>query len=109
MVLPDTEPSDGAPKAADTDNGSRPVQVGESEAPFTVTAPVPYVSSGSLRNPFPPIADYAFLSDCENTCLISYAVFCLKKKRPPHAPMPPDVHERSLCAPDDPIQRGGET
>ena len=24
-----------------------------------------------LRNPFPPIADYAFLSDCENTCLIS--------------------------------------
>ncbi|MDT7731273.1 MAG: alpha,alpha-trehalase, partial [Mycobacterium sp.] len=34
------------------------------------TAPVPYASSG-LRNPFPPIADYAFLSDCENTCLIS--------------------------------------
>ena len=30
-------------------------------------------SSGSLRNPFPPIADYAFLSDCENTCLISSA------------------------------------
>jgi alpha,alpha-trehalase len=25
----------------------------------------------STRNPFPPIADYAFLSDCENTCLIS--------------------------------------
>src|SRR5258708_27605996 len=23
------------------------------------------------RNPLPPIADYAFLSDCENTCLIS--------------------------------------
>ena len=34
------------------------------------TAPVPYATSG-LRNPFPPIADYAFLSDCENTCLIS--------------------------------------
>ena len=33
-------------------------------------APVPDASS-SLRNPFPPIADYAFLSDCENTCLIS--------------------------------------
>ena len=45
----------------------------EPEAPFTVTEPVPYVSSGSLRNPFPPIADYAFLSDCENTCLISSA------------------------------------
>jgi len=39
-------------------------------APFAVTSPVPYASN-SLRNPFPPIADYAFLSDCENTCLIS--------------------------------------
>ena len=37
---------------------------------LNATAPVPYASS-SLRNPFPPIADYAFLSDCENTCLIS--------------------------------------
>jgi hypothetical protein len=36
------------------------------------TAPVPYVASNP-RNPFPPIADYAFLSDCENTCLISSA------------------------------------
>ena len=36
------------------------------------TAPVPYVA-GNPRNPFPPIADYAFLSDCENTCLISSA------------------------------------
>ena len=53
--------------------GRRPRHVGESEAPFTVTAPVPYAGSGSLRNPFPPIADYAFLSDCENTCLISSA------------------------------------
>lgn len=26
------------------------------------------------RGPFPPIADYAFLSDCENTCLVSAAV-----------------------------------
>jgi GH15 family glucan-1,4-alpha-glucosidase len=43
------------------------------EAPYTVTAPVPYVSTGSLRNPFPPIADYGFLSDCENTCLVSSA------------------------------------
>ncbi len=42
-------------------------------APFSVTAPVPYAPSGSLRNPFPPIADYAFLSDCETTCLISSA------------------------------------
>ena len=33
---------------------------------------MPYAST-SLRNPFPPIADYAFLSDCENNCLISSA------------------------------------
>jgi alpha,alpha-trehalase len=68
MVLQQTEPSDGAPEA----NGAPAVQVDESEAPFTVTAPVPY-TGGTLRNPFPPIADYAFLSDCENTCLISSA------------------------------------
>jgi GH15 family glucan-1,4-alpha-glucosidase len=41
------------------------------EAPFSTTSPVPYTPSGSTRNTFPPIADYAFLSDCENTCLIS--------------------------------------
>jgi GH15 family glucan-1,4-alpha-glucosidase len=29
--------------------------------------------AGSSRNPFPPIGDYAFLSDCETTCLISSA------------------------------------
>ena len=44
-----------------------------SPAPLSVTMPVPYASSAALRNPFPPIADYAFLSDCENTCLISSA------------------------------------
>ncbi|MDT5195665.1 MAG: alpha,alpha-trehalase [Mycobacterium sp.] len=43
------------------------------EAPYTVTAPVPYAPGGPLRNPFPPIADYAFLSDCENSCLVSSA------------------------------------
>src|SRR3978361_1053277 len=43
------------------------------EAPFAVTGPVPYAQASSTRNPFPPIADYAFLSDCENTCLISSA------------------------------------
>ena len=41
------------------------------DAGFSSTSPVPYVPSSSTRNPFPPIADYAFLSDCENTCLIS--------------------------------------
>ncbi|MBB5166233.1 glycoside hydrolase family 15 protein [Mycobacterium sp. AZCC_0083] len=56
MVLQSTTPADenGAPVRLDT------------------TAPVPYVASNP-RNPFPPIADYAFLSDCENTCLISSA------------------------------------
>ena len=37
------------------------------EAPFTDTSPVPYIQTSSTRNPFPPIADYGFLSDCENT------------------------------------------
>ena len=54
MAVQDTTPAD--------DSGSA-VQLDE-------TTPVPYASS-SLRNPFPSIADYAFLSDCENTCLIS--------------------------------------
>ena len=54
MVLQHTTPAD--------ENGAA-VQL-------NATAPVPHASSG-LRNPFPPIADYAFLSDCENTCLIS--------------------------------------
>ena len=30
-------------------------------------------SPAPLRNAFPPIADYGFLSDCENTCLVSAA------------------------------------
>ncbi len=34
-------------------------------------APVEPPSGGPLEAIFPPIADYAFLSDCENTCLIS--------------------------------------
>lgn len=35
--------------------------------------PVPFAPTNAQRSPFPPIADYAFLSDCENTCLISSA------------------------------------
>jgi GH15 family glucan-1,4-alpha-glucosidase len=54
MVLPLTTPADA--------NGAA--------VPLNATAPLPYVPA-SLRNPFPPIADYGFLSDCENTCLIS--------------------------------------
>jgi GH15 family glucan-1,4-alpha-glucosidase len=56
MVLQSTTPAD--------ENGA--------SARLDTTAPVPYVASNP-RNPFPPIADYAFLSDCENTCLISSA------------------------------------
>ena len=41
----------------------------ESAAPAT-QPPVAVVSSPT-RSVFPPIADYAFLSDCENTCLIA--------------------------------------
>lgn len=60
MVLQQTEPTDGADRKA-------------SDGPLTVTAPVPYAAGPTLRNPFPPIADYGFLSDCETTCLISSA------------------------------------
>ena len=35
--------------------------------------PLQYAPIGPQRSPFPPIADYAFLSDCENTCLVSAA------------------------------------
>jgi len=41
--------------------------------PDEAPEPVPYSPTGSQRSQFPPIADYAFLSDCENTCLISAA------------------------------------
>ena len=37
------------------------------------TGALPETATSSSRNPFPPIADYAFLSDCETTCLISSA------------------------------------
>jgi GH15 family glucan-1,4-alpha-glucosidase len=56
MVLHSTTPADG--------NGSA-IQ-------FDAAPSTPYAPSNP-RNPFPPIADYAFLSDCENTCLISSA------------------------------------
>ena len=58
MVLPHVMPVD------DNDNDN------DNAVPFTVTDPLPYASNSS-RNPFPPIADYGFLSDCENSCLIS--------------------------------------
>ncbi|KUI25369.1 glycoside hydrolase family 15 protein [Mycobacterium sp. GA-2829] len=65
MVLQHTEPSDGKTPI------SQPAFL--PDTPLTVTASAPYSPIGGLRNPFPPIADYGFLSDCENTCLISAA------------------------------------
>ena len=59
MVL-HAQPADEAAKKADS-------------ATFAIASPAMSYSSGPLRNPFPPIADYAFLSDCETTCLISPA------------------------------------
>ena len=50
---------------------AEPAEEEAHQAPFSATSPVPYIQNSSTRNPFPPIADYAFLSDCENTCLIS--------------------------------------
>jgi GH15 family glucan-1,4-alpha-glucosidase len=40
-------------------------------APLAVTGPVPEIEIRPSRNPFPPIGDYGFLSDCETTCLMS--------------------------------------
>lgn len=58
---------DGRPRRARTDGNG----VDLSQAPDT--GAVPEIATGASRNPFPPIADYAFLSDCETTCLISSA------------------------------------
>ena len=45
-------------------DGSRPSSIPAAIAPLQVDSRI-------RRNPFPPIADYAFLSDWESTCLIS--------------------------------------
>jgi alpha,alpha-trehalase len=50
--------------SAETTNGA-------TSAPLSLTGPVPYLEAKPSRNPFPPIADYGFLSDCENNCLVS--------------------------------------
>lgn len=59
--------------AEPADNADTPAAAKAIPAPLTATTPVAFAPSASLRNPFPPIADYAFLSDCETTCLISAA------------------------------------
>ena len=70
MVLhaqPADQPADAGPDEAFESAPATPV------AAIEFTSPGPLAASGSLRNPFPPIADYAFLSDWETTCLISPA------------------------------------
>ncbi|BCI86967.1 hypothetical protein NIIDMKKI_21730 [Mycobacterium kansasii] len=76
MVL-HAEPADEAAEVAEAAQVSHVTDI-----PAFQAAPVPsvksdakgtFTSSSSLRNPFPPIADYAFLSDWETTCLISPA------------------------------------
>ncbi len=59
-------------------NGGRPRRMqtgpnGVDLAQMADTGALPETSTSSSRNSFPPIADYAFLSDCETTCLISSA------------------------------------
>jgi alpha,alpha-trehalase len=39
--------------------------------PASTPAAAPQTDRRTRRNPFPPIAEYAFLSDCETTCLVS--------------------------------------
>ena len=59
-------------------NGGRPRRMhtgpgGVDLAQVPVTGVLPETATSSSRDSFPPIADYAFLSDCETTCLISSA------------------------------------
>ncbi len=75
MVLPHTDKSG---------QSSDPGQISENDGVSRLNG-VPHLAaagddsltggaiSTAVRTPFPPIADYAFLSDCENTCLISSA------------------------------------
>ena len=64
MALQQSEASDGLSSNGESSN--RP-------SALDLPSPTPNYSPGPLRNPFPPIADYAFLSDCETQCLISSA------------------------------------
>jgi hypothetical protein len=75
MVLhaqPADRPADGAPAEAPLEAFEAPPETALA-SPIDFNAPAPLGPSASLRNPFPPIADYSFLSDWETTCLISPA------------------------------------
>ncbi len=75
MVL-HVEPADqSAPtdEPADAGDGLGAALEAPLTSPVDFSAPAPLRPSVPLRNPFPPIADYAFLSDWETTCLISPA------------------------------------
>src|SRR4029077_8841195 len=71
MVL-HAQPAD-QPAHAGPEEALEPAAEPPLESPVEFSSSGPLAASGSLRNPFPPIADYAFLSDWETTCLISPA------------------------------------
>lgn len=71
MVLhaqPDDQPADTMPEEP-----FRAAPATSMESSIDLRTPGPLAPNAALRNPFPPIADYAFLSDWETTCLISPA------------------------------------
>src|SRR6202023_2495193 len=56
------------PRVADLGQAIKPGANGDGQvAPETGAAPL----VSSLASPFPPIAEYAFLSDCEVNCLVA--------------------------------------
>ena len=94
--------SEWSPRAPDS------VDENAAAAPFAESMQASHAWSGR-RNPFPPIADYAFLSDCETTCLIapsgrSSGCACPARTRRASS-------ARSWTAapalPDRPVRRGG--
>ncbi|WP_231119919.1 trehalase-like domain-containing protein, partial [Mycobacterium colombiense] len=71
MVLhaqPEDQPADAMPEDA-----YQAASAASMSSSIDLRTPGPLAPSAALRNPFPPIADYAFLSDWETTCLISPA------------------------------------
>lgn len=55
----------------DADTGTMPPRDGIGDPPDVPEEYLPTASGLSHHSPFPPIDDYAFLSDCETNCLIA--------------------------------------
>jgi len=56
-------------RQADLGQAIKPSSNGDGQMPFTEIEP--QVAEPRVASPFPPIAEYAFLSDCEVNCLIA--------------------------------------